>query len=539
MESIVRDGDLDLANNLDPALRPGDRHYTLSDRLLHSPVLAVLLLPGFIVAGRTGALVLLALAGAVLAALIARRSGQLGLPDSRRRLVLLALILTYPLATFATQIWVELPGALMVAAIIVAAAGPASGRWVATAAAVLAATVKTRLGLITFPAAASAWWAGGRRSAVVGALVLLGAVVGSLGFGWIVLGHPFGFYRRLADLAPSDPLLALRVVGGLVFDPAGGLMFTAPLMLAGTLGAALLWRHGAAGERAVLVGGLLTVTALLHSGEWYGGGSPPARYLVPLLPAVALTWGVMLRTPRRWRRLTEVLVAPSCVMWWALITRPHFSINPGDGGWWLSSVLARRFGADVGQFVPSFLVPTAATVWLPPVAVVLVTAAVIAGSRSRPVLTAIVRCQTAVWLVLATVLAAAIVLRHDVVVEAEAPQVRRMGGSPVPPRGTFSRYAHRRGWKVTDRQGISVPLNLASGSEVWLEGWLEGPARRGARLEVEWADGDSDVLRVAGAARQGRVRLPSAPASGRQRLTVVLRAPAGGAAVFDRVVVER
>ena len=32
----------------------------------------------------------------------------------------------------------------------------------------------------------------------------------------------------------------------------------------------------------------LTVAMLLHSHEWYGGGSPPARYLVPLLPVLAL-----------------------------------------------------------------------------------------------------------------------------------------------------------------------------------------------------------------------------------------------------------
>jgi hypothetical protein len=113
-----------------------------------------------------------------------------------------------------------------------------------------------------------------------------------------------------------------------------------------------------------------------------------------------------------------------------------------------------------------------------------------------------------------------------------------MGGRPVPPRGTFARSTHRRGWRVAHRQGISVPLNLAPGSEVWLEGWLVGRARDGARLEVAWDGGRAEVLRVAGAERQGRVRLPSPPAFGRQRVTVILGAPAGGGAVFDRLVVE-
>ena len=539
MESITSDGDLDVTNNLDVVNHPGDRTYTVTDRLMHSPVLGFLLLPGFVLGGRTGALIVLALAGAALATLIARRSGQLGVPEFRRRLLLLGLVLTYPLVTFATQIWVELPGALMIAAILVAAAGPASGRWVATFVAVLAAAMKTRLGLIAFPAAAAAWWGGGRRGAGAGLLVVSAAAAGSLGFGWLALGHPFGYFRRLGDLMPSDPGLAVRVVGGLIFDPGGGLLFTAPLLLAAVLGAALLWRRGEPAERAVLMGGLLTVVALLHSKEWYGGGSPPGRYLVPLLPALALTWGVVLTAPLRWRRLGELLVAPSLVMWWALVARPQFTVNPGDGRWWLSDALARRFGADAQQFFPSFLVPTTATAWLPPVVIVLAAGAV-AISRRRSSLAVLLRCSTALWLAAATALAAAMVLRHDVVVEAEAPQVRRAGGRPVPQAGTFSRFEHRRGWMVKDGEGIVVPMHLDSGSEVWIEGWLVGTARgRGARLEVGWDGGDPTILEVKGTVRHGRVRLPDPPGPGRRSLSVTLGAPARGGAVFDRVVVQR
>ncbi len=539
LESITRDADLDLRNNLDVENHPGDRNYTLTDRLMHSPVLAVLLLPGFVVGGRTGALILLALAGAGLAALIGSRSRQLGVPNSRNRLLLLALVLTYPLATFATQIWVELPGALMVAAILVAAAGPSSGRWVAAAVAMLAAAMKTRLGLIAFPAAAAPWWNPDRRSPVQGLLVLSGAALGSLAVGWITLGHPFGFFRRIGDLLPSDLGLAIRVLGGLLFDPGGGLLFSAPLVLVAVLSTVLLWRRGGPGERAVLLGGLLTILALLHSKEWYGGGSPPARYLVPLLPAVALTWGVVLTTPQKWRRLGELLVAPALLMWWALVTRPHFSVNPGDGRWWLSDALARRFGADTQQFFPSFLVPTTATLWLPPVVILLAVAAVLVSHRRPRVLVTLVRSGTAFGIVAATAMAAAVVQRHDVVVEAEAPQVRRAGGSPVPPVGTFSRYEHLRGWRVGDREGVVVPLHLAAGSEVWLEGWLEGTAQGGAQLAVSWDEGDPVNLHVEGTASHGRLRLPNPPASGRRKLRVALSAPIGGAAVFDRVVVQR
>jgi hypothetical protein len=351
------------------------------------------------------------------------------------------------------------------------------------------------------------------------------------------MGHPFGFFRRFEHLLPDDPGLAVRVVAGLAFDPASGLLFTAPLALAAVALAGLLWRRGGPGERGVIVGATLTGLALLHSKEWYGGGSPPARYLVPLLPAAVLAWGVALRAPRRWRRLAEILVAPSVVTWWALVTRPHFSINPGDGGWWLSDALARRLQADVQHLVPSFLVPTAASLWLPPLALAVAAVAVTAGSRRSSLLRVLVRSGSALVLAAATVVTAAVVLHSDRIVEVEAAQVRRQGGAPQPPPGTFSRFEHRRGWLVRNGDGITVPVRVRAGAEVRIEGWLVGSAQRGAGLVVRWDDGEPVTVNVSGAA-DGRVRLPDPPAPGRRQLRVVLRAPPGGGAVLDRLVVE-
>ncbi len=539
MESLAHDRDLELENNLDIERHPGDRTYTMGDPLLHSPALGLLLLPGFLAAGRTGALLLLAAGGAALAALLASRCRQLGVPERRLALLLMVLATTYPLATFATQIWPELPAALATSAILVLAAGRRGGRWTATALAALATAVKTRLGLIVFPAAAAVWRRDRTGPRWVAVLALVLAAGSALAVGWVSMGHPFGLFRRVEHLLPADPALALRVVVGLAFDPAGGLLFAAPLALAAVGLAGHLWRRGGPGERAVIAGGALTVLALLHSKEWYGGGSPPARYLVPLLPAAVLAWGVGLREPRRWRRLAEVLLAPSLVAWWALVTRPHLSVNPGDGGWWLSDALARRLQADVQHLVPSFLVPNAASVWLPPLVIAAVVGSVAACSRRPAVLRWLVRSGTALALAVATVVSAAVVLRNDRIVEAEAAQVRRAGGSPVPPAGTFSRFEHRRGWLLRDGDGIVVPLRVAAPSAVWIEGWLVGSAQRGADLVVRWDDGPPAAIAVSGASPAGRVRLPDPPAPGRRRLRVGLRAPAGGGAVLDRVVVER
>jgi hypothetical protein len=288
----------------------------------------------------------------------------------------------------------------------------------------------------------------------------------------------------------------------------------------------------------LLLGCAATIAALLPSIEWYGGGSPPARYLVPMLPAVALAGGLLLREPRRWRRAAEVLLLPSLAVWWVLVTRPHLSVNPGDGGWWATDAMARSYLADTAWLVPSFLVPRTAT-WAVPAVVVALVALLWVATRIRPALSRrLAAAGTAVWLLAAAGLVAAVELRTDRVVEAEAPQVRRHGGEPAPPPGTFSRFAHRRGWKLVDGQGVTFPLNLPEGAEVRLEGWLLGTARRGVGLELAWDDGAPIRLRVAGDMPTGRLRVPPPPGPGRHRLRVAVNGRPHGAVVLDRVVVE-
>ena len=541
LQSLTEDHDLDLGDDFDVEHHPDNEVYTLGDPFFHSPVTGIVLLPGYLAAGRTGALVLLSLVAAAMVALVLRRARDLGVPEPRRVMLGLLLAGTYPLATFATQIWAEVLGGFAVAFCLVAASARPPRRGWAMVTALVASVVKTRLALVTFPLAVAAWWTGGRdrRRRALGVAALAAAGLVTLVFGWLAMGHPFGYYRRLRHLLPRDLEQPLKVVGGLLFDPAGGLLFTAPLLVVAIFGGAvLLWRRGGPGERALLAGGVLTVLALLHSKEWYGGGSPPGRYLVPLLPALALAGAMVLRAPRRWRRLGEVLLAPSLLAWWVLISRPHFTINPGDGGYWLGDAVARRFGIDVAQFFPSFLVPTAAAVVMPGVVVVLTAALVVAARRSRHVVAVVVAAGTALWLVAAAALVAAVNLRTDRVVEVEAPQVQRLGGRPHPPPGTFSRFSHRLGWRVADQEGVVVPLHLGEASTVWLEGWLLGRARPGADLVVRWDDGEAVVLRVTEENFSDRLRLPDPPpGAGRHHLQLLLRCRRYSAAVFDRIVV--
>ena len=100
LSSLAQDWDLELVNNLDLEHRPLNRIYITGKIFLHSPVLGVLLLPGFSVLGRSGALALLALAGAGVVALVAGAPRRSGFRRRASRCWLTALPLSYPLATF-------------------------------------------------------------------------------------------------------------------------------------------------------------------------------------------------------------------------------------------------------------------------------------------------------------------------------------------------------------------------------------------------------------------------------------------------------
>ena len=536
LDSLARDHDLDLSNNYDLEHHPYNRIYVTGKVFLHSPVLAILLLPGYLLAGRGGALSLLAFAGAGVAALVTRRARQLGVSSRRVTNMACVLLLTYPLATFSTQIWVEVLAALAAAACLVLLARPRAHRIAVTAVSALAVAVKTRLGLVLGPLALVAWWPGRRRprELAVGAAGFGLAMAAALTVEALFLGHPLGV-RRLPDIVPHDLRQPGVVICGLVFDPAGGLAFAAPLALLAAAGLPALWRRGGWGERTLLLGGALTLAALLHSLEWYGGGAPPARYLVPLLPAFALAFALRPVSPAL-RALEAEAGLLSLFVWWVFITRPHFTVNPGDGGWWLADALARRFGADARHLVPSFLRPSPASVFVPVIIAGAVLAVALIANRWPQFGGVLARAPLPLALATACVFLLVLTHRTDHTVELEDPQVQHMGGTPEPREGTYSRFFVPNGWRVRDGEGVEVPLNLPERAHLRLEGWLEGAAQKGADLAVRWDGLATTPVPVKGVAH-GSVELPPPHAQGHHVLSVMLASPAGGEAVLDRLVV--
>ena len=164
---------------------------------------------------------------------------------------------------------------------------------------------------------------------------------------------------------------------------------------------------------------------------------------------------------------------------------------------------------------------------------------VLAGARAPRLALVLRRASTALWLAAAAALVLFVLLRCDRVVELEAPQVRRMGGSPVPRAGVVSRFQHRRGWRLDRGNGVTVPLHVGADSQVILEGWLLGTARKRSELHIQWNDGDITTLKWHGEDPPESVPLPAPPGAGRHRLRINFDGPPEGAVVLDRLVIQR
>ncbi len=524
LQSLLADGDLDISNNIDLEDPAESIYAPHGSELIHSPTVALIVAPGWLVAGHAGALAVLAALAAAAAALIARRSLELGVPLRSVRWAWWLTVSTYPLVTFATQLWPAVPGAFLVA-VLLAALGrqrPLTAA-VAVAASVL---IKVRLALISVPVAVA--WAVQRRHRRWLPVLLAGGVAGALGV-VAMYGSPLGRHSVL-ELVPDAPAVLLVRLWGIVCDGAGGILLHAPLWLVALAGVVAVWRRGGVGERGVILGAVLTVLVLTNRGEWYGGGSPPARYLVPLLPLVQMALAETVRR-RGGRRLTLLAVPWVAVVSWVAVTRPLWLFNPVDGGWWWVDRLGQSLGMDVRRLLPSVLAPSLATVLVP------LGLAVLAGWwwRSR------MRSSAAVTLGLG---AAMLIVATGVpsrVVEAEAGGVATRGGQEQPPPGTFARAAGDLGWRLVHDASLEVRWRLPYGRRPWARVELIGDRSRVTRLWVQWGSAAPREVVLNGMSWSGRrwrwLALPPPPKLG----TSVLRIRFDGApeAWRTHVVIDR
>src|SRR4051812_46918620 len=184
-----------------------------------------------------------------------------------------------------------------------------------------------------------------------------------------VLGSNAGGFFGIS--VPS-PKVALE----LLFS-AKGLFVLAPVLIMGVVGVVLLARRGRRAE-AWTIAGVALVYLLYDSGYWlpFGGGTPGPRFLMPLIPFLALPLALA------WRRFpvtTLALAVPSALfMLTATLTFPL--IGDGEIGFWKKLI-------DAANFEPTFFTPLGAGHgwWgIAPVLLLAAGAFVLAGVASRP-----------------------------------------------------------------------------------------------------------------------------------------------------------
>lgn len=149
-----------------------------------------------------------------------------------------------------------------------------------------------------------------------------------------------------------------------------GLLTLSPVLVLAVVGVVLLYRRGRRAE-ALVIGGVSLAYLTYNSGYYlpFGGGSMGPRFLIPILPFLAVPLSIAYR---RFPAMTVALAIPSVIMMLAgTITQPL--LGNDDTGYWAHLIeisafehtIATVFGAGNGWLaLLPFLVPIALAIGL-------------------------------------------------------------------------------------------------------------------------------------------------------------------------------
>jgi hypothetical protein len=366
-ESLIHDGDLDLKNqfderafsrftsaNLEPHTAPRSPQGTLY--AIHTPGLAALIAPGFALFGYAGAKATISLAMALVVGLMFFTTRSL-VGEEAANFVFLVSTFASPLPIYANSLFPDPVAALPLALTLAFLANPRT----------------VLLALSAFGIALLPWLH--PRFLPLGILLALSIVMRgrfSLGraaatlaplFVSVVLlllhfQSIFGSLSLAAAYGPgfSTDVSLTRIPWGvlaLLLDRQFGLLLFAPLFLLAPLAVPGLWKN----DRTItaVVAGVIGVAFAVGGSfsMWWGGASPPARFLVAALPAFFLLCGSLWRYRPERRRLLGMasgfgvgLLSVSCLA-------PRALHNRGDTESGLLRLLAPDL--DLDRIFPGFV----------------------------------------------------------------------------------------------------------------------------------------------------------------------------------------
>ncbi|HEX6100203.1 MAG TPA: hypothetical protein VF432_28070 [Thermoanaerobaculia bacterium] len=349
-DSVTRDFDLDLANQYrarvaaqwergdvvpqfgDPVGKRGEQYSR------HEPFLSLLMIPGYTLAGLHGAIATIALFGVLLVRSTVRWMEDEGIGETAIRGVFPFFALAPPMLFYATRIWPEVPAAFFFVEALRGVREQRAKRWMPALLGMV--LLKLRFVLVAAGVVAAA-----RKKRALAILAVPLLVV------WFATGDPLNVHTW-RELVPMNPMNYLVGLCGLLVDGMSGLLFQAPFYLFAIV-ALLNWKTAPRGFRTGILASLLYVFYLIPRGEWFGGWAPPLRYLVFLMPVLALgIAAVWEKVPRGTLAMaaawTAGLVTHGLAYPWRLF---HEFTGENAAGEWLSS----HYHTDFSRLFPSFI----------------------------------------------------------------------------------------------------------------------------------------------------------------------------------------
>ena len=440
-ESLARDHDLDLANQYRDLAHSATARTDLTPQLgdpigahgerysRHEPFLSLLLVPGYLAAGLPGALITIALFGALLARSTIRLFEDEGIDDETTRALFPLVALGPPILFYSVRIWPEVPAAFFFVEAVRGVRQRRPLRWLPALFALV--LLKLRFLLIAVVLLARAMRT--RTQAVAAIMVLVIPLL----LVWRTNVHAW------TELIPGTPSAMVRGLFGLMLDGAAGIAFQAPIYLIGILALAR-WPTTPPAFRLGISSSALYLLYLVPRAEWHGGWSPPLRYIVVLMPVLALGCAAM------WTRVGAGTVAVLAAWTIALVVHglayPWRLFQIANGENFIGETLSTMWHSDFSRLFPSFIRPNLAA-WV--ASGLLMLGFGLSVWRRRP--GGVAPPAFAVALALAFLIGR----RPGGRIEFEDAHVIHHGGELYPPQFQVQRFMFHGGWILRAGESIS------------------------------------------------------------------------------------
>lgn len=273
----------------------------------HGLGLSLLIAAPYELAGRLGAVLVVALCAVLLAGQMYLLSRESGATHELAFLIAVGLAIAMPIAPYATLIFPEIPAALLVIYAVrrLASNHNSLARWLAIGGAVgFLPWLHQRFAVVSVVFAISILLEFWRKRSIGVALALAFIGVGGvslLAYNQWLYGQPT---QNVEDHAGFSGLTGtINGAAGLLLDAQWGLLIMAPVLIFG-LATIPQWfqadRRRASLAIAAIAPYLIVVAAYQ---VWWGEWGPPARYLVPIVPLLAGPLGTWITQATRSQRI--------------------------------------------------------------------------------------------------------------------------------------------------------------------------------------------------------------------------------------------